>query len=241
MEDVVSPPAPGVGKVAERMHGSTIGQKALMALTGTLLVGFVFAHMAGHLQMFQGPEAYNRYAHMLQSLGGIKWAVRLGLLALAVIHVVSAVQVTRRNRAARPIAYAANKWLAAGLGSRTMRLSGVVLFFFILWHLMHFTVLSAATNGFLGAPYLLDGAPVPDVYGRMVHAFQRPGITGIYLGCMVLLCLHLAHGIQSALQSLGALNSTYRPLVKQLGPLASGLLFVGFATVPLAILAGFIK
>lgn len=242
MEDSVGEQtSPGVEKVLARLHESTIGQKALMALTGLALVGFVFAHMAGHLIMFQGAEAYNAYAHNLQSLGALKWAARAGLLAVALIHVFTAIQLTRRQRMARPVQYEVNKWVKATLGARTMRVTGAIVFFFILWHLMHFTILSAATNGFVAPPFDLHGVPVPDVYGRMLFAFQRPFITVVYVLCVGLLSLHLSHGIESSLQSLGVLNSTYRPMIKKLAPLLAGLLFAGFAVVPLAILAGVIK
>ena len=241
MEDGISPPPPGVEKVVARMHGSTVGQKALMAVSGLALIGFVYGHMIGHLQMFIGPEAYNRYAHFLQSLGELLWLMRGGLLFMVGLHIFSAIQVTKRNRAARPIAYAETKWLAASMGARTMRISGGLLFFFIIWHLLHFTIMSAdAVIGHPIPPFLLKGEQVPDVYARMVAAFQAPHITFIYVACMGMLSLHLSHGIQSALQTLGALNSTYRPFFKKLGPALAGLLFVGFASVPLAILAGVI-
>jgi succinate dehydrogenase / fumarate reductase cytochrome b subunit len=242
MEDGISPPPPGVEKVAARLHGSTIGQKALMAVSGLLLLGFSFAHMAGHLQMFAGAEKYNAYAHMLQSLGGIKWAVRFGLLGMVFLHIFSATQVTLRNRAARPIAYAQTKWLAASLGARTMRVSGGIVLFFILYHLLHFTVLLVGTAGFPEEDTfkLANDVMVDDVYRRMVVSFQNPILAIFYVVSVGLLCLHLSHGIQSALQTLGALNSTYRPFFKKLGPALSGLLFIGFASVPLAILAGVI-
>jgi succinate dehydrogenase / fumarate reductase cytochrome b subunit len=250
MDDVVSQPSPGVGKVVSRMHGSTIGQKALMAVTGLLLVGFVLGHMLGHLQMF-GPDArehYNAYAHFLQSLGEILWAMRLGLLAAVILHIFSAIQVMRRNRAARPIQYEMLKSQASSFASRTMRQSGVILMLFIVWHLLHFTIMSAADTGFkdpatgLGPLYNLKGQMVPDVYGRMVFAFSnRPVITAIYVACVGLLGLHLSHGISSAVQTLGVQNQTYRPFTRKAGPAIGLLVFLGFACVPIAILAGIIK
>lgn len=255
MEDVVSQPAPGIGKVVARMHGSTLGQKALMAVTGILLIGFAFGHMAGHLQMLlgvcMGPNAthedkalaYNTYAHFLQSLGGIKWAVRFGLLGVTILHVFSAAQVSMRNRAARPIQYEVNKWLAASIGARSMRASGAIVLFFIGYHLLHFTVLAVGTAGFPADDTfkLANGLMVDDVYARMVVSFKQPLLTLIYVGGVGLLSLHLSHGISSSLQTLGLLNSTYRPFVKKVGPALAGLLFAGFASVPLAILAQLVK
>ena len=247
MDDVVSQPSPGVSKIVARIHGSTLGQKAVMAVTGLLLVGFVLGHMLGHLQMF-GPNArehYNAYAHFLQSLGEILWVMRLTLVAAVILHIFSAVQVTMRNKAARPIQYANSKWIKATFASRFMRQTGVILLLFIVWHLLHFTIMSAAATGFVGPDVPLkpgSAEMVPDVYGRMVFAFSnRPVITLLYVGSVGLLGLHLSHGIQSGLQTLGVLNATYRPFVKKIGPAVAGLVFAGFAAVPLAILAGIIK
>lgn len=243
MEDAVSQPPPGVGKVIARMHGSTIGQKALMAVSGLLLIAFSFGHMAGHLQMFLGAEKYNSYAHFLQSMGPIKWAVRFGLLGLVVLHVFSAAQLLVRNNAARPIAYANTKWLAASLGAKTMRISGGIVLFFIGFHILHFTTLTLGTAGFAGEDTftLANGLKVDDVYQRMIVSFQNPALALGYVAGVGLLGLHLSHGIQSALQTLGALNSSYRPFFKKLGPALAGLLFAGFAVVPLAVLAGILK
>ena len=214
-----------------------------MAVSGALLIAFSFGHMAGHLQMFLGAEQYNTYAHFLQSMGPIKWAVRFGLLGLTFLHIFSAYQVTTRNIAARPIAYASNKWLAASIGARTMRASGAIVLFFIGYHILHFTTLTVGTGGFLAEDTfkLANGTMVTDVYQRMVVSFQNPALAGFYIVGVGLLSLHLSHGIQSALQTLGALNSTYRPFFKKAGPALAGLLFAGFASVPLAVLAGILK
>ncbi len=243
MEDAVSQPSPGIGKVISRMHGSTLGQKALMAVSGIALIAFSFGHMAGHLQMFVGAEQYNTYAHFLQSMGGIKWAIRFGLVALTFLHIFSAVQVSMRNRAARPIAYANNKWIAASLGSKTMRASGGIVLFFIGYHILHFTTLTVGTAGFEKIPEykLINGLMVDDVYRRMVVSFQNPLLAIGYITGVALLGLHLSHGIQSSLQTLGVLNSAYRPFFKKLGPALAGFLFAGFAIVPLAVLVGIIK
>ncbi len=236
-EDVVVGGNAGLSRVLERILHSTIGLKAVMALTGLALVGFAFVHMAGHLQMFQGPAAYNHYAHMLQSLGGIKWAIRLGLLAACVLHAVAAFKLSMRNAKARPVAYAKQKWLVASIGARLMRPSGAIILFFILYHLLHFTALLVGTAGFVDVPFEQDGVAMVNVYQHMIVSFQNPLITVGYAVSVALLGVHLSHGIQSSLQTLGALNSTYRPFVKQLGPLLSGLLVAGFVAVPVAILA----
>lgn len=245
--DVVKVSAPGVDLVWIRLFRSTVGCKAVVAVTGLLLVAFAFAHMIGHLQMFAplgGQEGYNQYAEKLQSLGAIKWAVRGGLLLVVGLHIQATLSLIARNRAARPVAYGQNKWLAASLGAQTMRVTGPILAFFILYHILHFTVLAVSATGYETMDYELrdgTGRVVADVYGRMVHAFTQPVLTLAYVGAVGLLGIHLAHGISSLLQTLGLLNATYRPAVRSIGPLLAGLLTAGFAAVPLAILAGVIQ
>ena len=245
MEDVVKVTSPGAGKVIHRLMTSTIGLKAIMALTGLMLVGFTLVHMVGHLQMFgqadHAREAYNNYAHLLQSLGGIKWAARLGLLGATALHIYAFMTLAARNRAARPADYEDNKWLAASAAAKTMRVSGPLVFFFIGYHLLHFTALMVTADGYEAMKYTLkSGLEVPDAYGRMVAAFTNPALTGIYVVSVVLLGMHLAHGIQSSMQTLGLNNSTWRPLIRKIGPALAALLVLGFAAVPLAIAAGVI-
>ena len=245
MDDVVKVASPDVSKVLGRLLGSTIGLKAIMALTGLGLVGFTFVHMVGHLQMFgesdHAREAYNNYAHFLQSLGGIKWAARLGLLGATVLHIFAFMKLAARNRAARPSDYEDNKWLVASAAAKTMRVSGPVVFFFLGYHLLHFTALKVSADGYEAMKYTLkSGLEVPDAYARMVAAFQSPVLTAVYVGAMVLLGMHLAHGIQSSVQTLGLNNTTWRPLVRQAGVGLAAALVLGFVAVPLAIAAGVI-
>lgn len=239
--DVVKVPAPGVSKVIDRLLASTIGQKAIMAVTGFALVGFVFVHMAGHLQMFQGPEAYNKYAHMLQSMGGIKWGLRAALLAGVFAHMWAAGRLMMRNMGARPENYAVNKWLAATPAAKTMRATGPIVLFFIVYHLLHFTLLKVSSQGFDEMIYNLNGVDVPDVYQRMVVSYQNPVITTVYVLSVTLLGTHLAHGIQSMFQTLGLNNATYRPAIQIASRALALVAVLGFVAVPLAILAGVIK
>lgn len=238
--------APGMAVLAARLFNSTLGQKAIMAVTGLALVGFSFAHMAGHLQMFLGEDAYNQYAHTLQSLGGIKWAVRAGLLLITALHIKTSMSLFQRNTSARPVAYASQRWLVASLGAKTMRLTGPLVFFFIAFHILHFTVMAVAAGGYAEMTWTmtdgaLKGQAVADVYGRMVVAFQNPALTGLYVVATGLLTMHLSHGIQSMFQTLGLTNASYRPMLQRVGPALSFALWAGFAAVPLAILAGVIK
>ena len=99
---------------------STIGKKWVMAITGIGLVLFAVGHMAGNLQIFLGVTAFNDYAHKLQSLGPLLWIARIGLFVMAVLHIISAIQLTAIAKAARPADYVKRESQIATLASRTM-------------------------------------------------------------------------------------------------------------------------
>ncbi|HEV3485428.1 MAG TPA: hypothetical protein VG106_08475 [Vicinamibacterales bacterium] len=126
-----------------RFWGSTIGKKVVMAVTGLIGVGFVVGHMLGNLQVFLGPAKFNAYAHFLKSLGELLWVVRAVLVAAVVLHVVAAVQLSRRRIVARPVGYKGGPQREVStLASRTIRWGGVLLLVFIVFHILHFTTLS---------------------------------------------------------------------------------------------------
>jgi succinate dehydrogenase / fumarate reductase, cytochrome b subunit len=193
-----------------RYSRSSIGAKQVVAVTGLLLLLFAIFHMLGHLQMFGGRVVYNDYAHFLQRLWEVKWPVRAGLLALLIIHVVIAIGLVAKNRAARPARYAVYRPVVSSAVGRTMAYSGLVVFAFLAFHIWHFTI---------------NPAPNGDTYGMFVHAFHNPAIYAVYLAGIALLASHLGHGASSWLQSLGLRHPKY-PLDK-LGPAIAVLLFVG--------------
>ena len=166
---------------------STVGAKIIMAVTGLGLVGFVLAHMAGNLLIFTGtPDAINAYAQGLKDLGPLLWVARIGLIVFAVLHIASFLRLNARNSAARPQGYAQTKWQQAPVASRYMRLSGIVVFAFIVYHLLHFTAgvvtvdpdgLRLATEDALGRHH---------VYNMVVSGFANPIVSGAYILAMVL-------------------------------------------------------
>jgi succinate dehydrogenase / fumarate reductase, cytochrome b subunit len=211
-------------------YRSTIGKKVIMAVTGLLLVGFVIGHMLGHLQVFQSAEKYNDYAHFLQSLGGLLWLARIGLLVAAVLHVVCAVQLTRRKRAARRVAY--EKWepQVSTFASRTIRWGGLLLAVFIIFHILHFTTLS-----------LFPEYERLTVYNRMIVAFRQPVILVFYVLAMLGLGLHLYHGTWSAMRTLGLTRASANPLQRKIPAAIAAIVTLGFLVVPLAIAAHVIE
>ncbi|HEY5934266.1 MAG TPA: succinate dehydrogenase cytochrome b subunit [Kofleriaceae bacterium] len=218
-----------------RYVGSSIGAKHVMAVTGLLLLLFAIVHMVGHLQMFGGPEMYNAYANFLQNLWEVKWPVRAGLLALLLIHVVVAIGLVARNRRARPVGYAKYKPVMSSPFARAMMWTGLALFAFLTFHILHFTVGLVQPEHF----HTLDAKQRIDAYTMFVRGFQQPWVYGIYFAGMVLLALHLGHGAASWVQSLGWRHPKYP--AEKLGIPIAIFLFVGYMVPPTAVLAGVIR
>jgi succinate dehydrogenase / fumarate reductase, cytochrome b subunit len=218
-----------------RYMRSSIGAKHVMAVTGLLLLLFAIVHMVGHLQMFGGQDMYNTYAHFLQSLWEVKWPVRAGLLGLVLVHVATALSLVMRNRAARPERYAVFKPVTSSVSSRSMAWTGMALFGFITFHILHFTVGAVQADHF----HTLDPKQRYDAYSMFVYGFQNIGIYAVYLVGMLGLALHLGHGAASWLQSLGWRHPKYP--FDNLGRLIAAVLFVGYMAPPTAVLAGLIQ
>jgi succinate dehydrogenase / fumarate reductase cytochrome b subunit len=180
--------------------------------------------------MFGGQDVYNRYAHFLQNLWEVKWPVRAGLLALIAIHIIVAIGLVAKNRAARPVPYARFKTVTSSAMGRTMAWTGLALFAFIAFHILHFTVGQVQPGYF----HQLDPKDRYDAYSMFVHGFQNPAIYGVYLLGMVLLALHLGHGAASWLQSLGLRHPKYP--FDRLGLKIAAFLFIGYMVPPTAVL-----
>jgi succinate dehydrogenase / fumarate reductase, cytochrome b subunit len=211
-------------------YRSTIGKKVIMAVTGLLLVGFVVGHMLGHLQVFQSAAKYNAYAHFLQSLGGLLWVARLGLLGAVALHILMAVQLTRIARTARPQAYVQRTPQVSTWASRTIRVGGVLILVFTVFHILHFTTLN-----------IFPEYRNIDVYSRLIVAFRKPWLTAIYVIAMVALGMHLYHGAWSSMRTLGLTRASRNPLNRRIAGALAVFVTLGFIAVPLAIAFGVVK
>ena len=227
-----------------RMLNSTVGKKYLMALSGAGMFLFVTGHMIGNLQLFLGPEALNRYAHFLQSLGEILWIIRFGLLALIAIHIWSALSLTLENKAARPVDYSNSKPpFAASLASRTMLIGGLLVALFVVYHILHYTVCVTAVN-FTGIDFAHLTDPETghhDVYAMVIYGFSIWYVSVFYLVAVGFLSLHLSHGAAAMFQSLGLRNHAWWPVISKGAMIWSVALFLGYAVVPGSILLGYGK
>lgn len=224
-----------------RLWRSSLGKKYVMALTGAALVAFLVGHLVGNLQVFGAPDLINQYAHFLKSKPLLLWGARVGLLATVGLHIAAAVSLLGLNRSARPIAYSGGSAYAASSRSRYMAVSGSIILAFIIYHLLHFTALNPAVNGvgdFTKLTTDLHGESVPDVYAMMILGFRVWWVAAFYLFAQALLFMHLSHGLAAMFQSLGLRNHVWWPRVQLLAKAVSVALFLGYASIPLGIMAG---
>ena len=209
-------------------YGTTVGKKAVMAVTGVVLFGFLIGHMAGNLQFFLGREVMNAYAEKLHALGPLLWAVRIALLVAVALHIHAAVQLAMLQRTARPVGYAKFQPQGSTYAARTMYWSGPIIAFFIVYHLLHLT------TGTVHPSYEYLNA-----YDNLVIGFRQPIVSIFYIIAMILLGLHLYHGLWSMFQSLGFAHPRYTPKIKAFAKLFTFVIVLGFIAVPIAILGGF--
>ncbi len=224
---------------------STIGLKIIMGLTGVALFAFVVVHMVGNLQVFAGPEALNNYAQLLHASPEAIWGFRIGLFAIAVLHIVAAIALTIRNRAARGSeAYAEYAAPGASLASRTMAITGTIVAAFIIFHLLHFTaeVVDPTFADLHDAAYheIHPTMERHDVYAMVIKGFSVPWVSIVYFIGVGLLSFHLSHGVASLFRSLGLSNPAYRRVQELFGAVFSLLIFVGMCAVPAAVLFGLV-
>ncbi len=220
---------------AMNLFSDSIGRKAVMAVTGLLMVLFVVGHLLGNLTIFAGADGINAYAFHLHELAPVVWITRVVMGVAVVLHFVISIQVTMENSKAKPEKYAVTRHLKATFASKYMIWTGVVLAVFIGYHLAHFT--------FRVTPDLVlqnDPQGRFDVFAMVATAFKGVGTAAAYVIAMVALFLHLSHGIQSLFQTLGLSNGVMLPRYGMTGKVASIIFLVGFAAIPVAIFAGFV-
>lgn len=209
---------------------SSIGRKWIVAITGLALIGFITVHLLGNLSIFLGPDAVNGYAANLHHLGKLLWIARLGLIVAAVLHVYFTMLLWRENRQAHPQKYAVAQTLETTLYARTMRLSGLVVLSFVLFHLAQFTWEWVNPE----SKEWIDVAGRHDVYRMLINGFQNPLVSGFYLLSVGFLALHLSHGVASLFQTLGISNKKWRPRFEIAGKIIAWTFFLGYASIPVA-------
>jgi len=215
---------------------SSVFKKIVMAVTGIIMVLFLIAHMVGNLHVFQGAASFNDYSEWLRSFGEPALPPRtfltileIVLLASVVAHIWAAASLWRQARRARPERYVTKKAVAQSYASRTMRWGGVIIAGFIVYHILDLTFGVANPDG-------TDSTP----YDRLVASFQNPIATTVYVVTLILLGMHLRHGIWSATQTLGQSNRRRERTVNAGATAFAVLLIAGYLVVPAAVVFGLV-
>ncbi|MEU1787950.1 succinate dehydrogenase cytochrome b subunit [Streptomyces sparsogenes] len=215
---------------------STVGKKAVMAVTGLVMLAYLAAHMLGNLKIFFGPGEFNHYAHWLRTIGEpalhyewFLWILRVALVASVVLHGVAAYQLSRRDLAARPRKYARRRH-GASYATRTMRWGGVILGLFVVWHILDLTTLTVNERAEPGHPYENVVATFSTWYGNT-----------IYIVAMLALGAHIRHGLWSATQTLGVGRPHRDRALKIASTAVAVVLAGGFVSVPIGVMTGVVS
>jgi succinate dehydrogenase / fumarate reductase cytochrome b subunit len=220
-----------------RFWRSAVGKKWIMALSGIALLGYVLAHMVGNLKLFLGESHLNEYAEWLRDLGEpvfprsvVLWAMRVGLLAAFVLHIVTAAQLTRMNLQARSGYQSHRDYIAANFASRTMRWTGVIIALFVIFHLLDLTWGSANPDFQRG-----------DVYDNVVRSFERVPVAIVYIVANIALAIHIFHGAWSMFQSLGWNNPRFNIYRRWFAAAFAFVILVGNVSMPLLVVTGVVE
>ena len=218
-------------------YRSAIGKKAVMAVTGVFLFGWIFAHMLGNLKLYLGPEHMNEYAKWLRVMGSpampnstLLWVMRIGLLVALWLHIQAATQLTIMNRKARPIGYANRDYVTASYASRTMRWGGVIILLFVWYHLGHLTFGKFHPN------FVQD-----DPYHNVVAGFQVWWVAAIYIIANLALGLHLYHGLWSMFNSLGLNHRRFNAWRRYFAIAFALAITLGNISFPISVLMGIVR
>jgi succinate dehydrogenase / fumarate reductase, cytochrome b subunit len=233
---VVTVTQSGQRRTPKAAKTSSVFKKVVMAVSGIILVLYLIAHMIGNLKAFAGRESFNHYSEWIRTIGEpavpaqtTLWIIRVVLLVAVIAHIVSAVLLWRQAKRARPEGYVTKKAVAQSYASRTMRWGGVIVLAFIIYHILDLTLGVANPDGTGSTPY-----------DRLVAGFNNPIVVIAYAISLILLGMHLRHGIWSATQTLGQSNKRRERTVSLFALGFSVVLIGGFLLVPFSVLFGLI-
>ncbi len=202
---------------------SSIGKKQVVAISGIFLFFFLIVHLSGNLLLFKGADAFNQYAHNLENLGGLLYVAEIGLAGLFLVHIIFALWVTAENVHARPQKYQKKEWAGSRtLGSSTMPVSGLIVFVFLILHLIHFRVAKE-----------LESNSTKTLYDLVVELFSQDIYVVWYVFACAVLGLHLSHGLQSVFRTFGLSNKRYLKILQGLSILAAIAIALGYISIPI--------
>jgi succinate dehydrogenase / fumarate reductase cytochrome b subunit len=236
------------------LYRSAVGKKAVMAVTGIILFGFVLIHMIGNLKLYE-PGGYcaardasgtclvaeqpylDAYGNFLRTVGtpalpetGALWIARLVLLIAVVLHIWAAWQLTLMNKQARPVRYRSRPKAHTTYASRTMRWGGVIILLFIIYHLLHFTTGTVH-------PDFVEGG----VRHNMIAGFRVWWVSLFYILAQVALGFHLYHGVWSLFQSLGWNHPRFNRWRSTFAHAFAWIITIGNISFPVAVLTGLVR
>jgi succinate dehydrogenase / fumarate reductase cytochrome b subunit len=218
------------------LYRSSVGKKVLMAVTGFVWFGFLVGHLVGNLKLYMGADHFDEYAHHLREIGepilppsGFLWAFRAVVFAAFLIHVIMAWETSRTSWDARSTKYRKQENLSFSFSSRFMRWGGVFILVFMVFHLLHLTTGQAHPDFVAG-----------EAYANTIVGLSNPFVAGFYMLAIVAVCTHLYHGLWSMFQTLGAAHPKYHRFRRPFAVVTAALLFVGFVSIPVAVLTGFL-
>ncbi|MGC2163456.1 MAG: succinate dehydrogenase cytochrome b subunit [Silvibacterium sp.] len=211
---------------------STNGKKVVMAVTGAIMFLFIIGHLLGNLLIFDGRARINAYAEFLHFDSTLLWIIRIVLIVSVVLHITATVQLALRNKKARPVGYSRKEAINSSYASRTMYWSGPIVLAFLIFHLLQFT-----------AGYIHPEATfiAGDVYHNLVTGFQVWWVAAWYIFAIILLGLHLRHGLWSMFQSVGYNHPRHTPLLKKAALLIAVLIVLGYISIPISVVTGLVK
>ncbi len=208
----------------------SLGKKVVMAVTGVVLFGYLVGHLLGNMQVYLGAEKMDGYAAFLHSMPALLWGVRVLLIVSIAGHIVSSIQLARLKNAARPVSYVKKEAIASSYASRTMMWSGPIIALFVIFHILDLTA------GTAGAPQFQELR----AYENLVYSFRRIPVAAFYIVAMLLLCMHLYHGLWSMFQSMGISHPRYTPIIKRAAAWVAILMAIGFISIPVSVLTGLV-
>jgi len=227
----VTAPTPHIGRAASFWQ-STIGKKAVMAVTGAMMFVFIIGHLLGNLLVFAGPEAINTYAAFLHFDGAALWIVRSILIIAVILHIIATVQLGLRSKRARPIGYSCRQAINSSYASRTMYWSGPIVLVFIILHLLQFTA---------GTIHPEAAFIAGNVYHNLVTGFQVWWVSAWYIFAIILLGFHLRHGLWSMFQSIGLAHPLHTLALKKAALIITVLIVLGYISIPICVLLRIVK
>ncbi len=222
-----------------QLMNTSIGAKVVMAVTGVGIWLWFLTHLLGNLTIYGGPEVMNGYAVKLHAQPALLWVARIALLIAFPLHIWSAIRTRMHAKAARPVPYAYENRTPANAGSKAMLISGLLMAFFILFHLAHFTWHWVSPEHV--QTVTIDGVQGIDAYRMLVLAFQKPLMSIFYIAFQIVLAQHLVHGLYSMFQHVGLWGPSWTPAVKRAAYVLAYGVAAAFISIPLSVMFGLVK